>query len=263
VRDGTVFQIIRVKWGHGSSLSDYDSTDSQEKVALNFRTGGVVRFGCPCSGSGPPGSDIFQLISSDGGGRLNCASERYQKRLETQLFVNGAQQDIAAPLHGVTQDEIRGSEVDISSTHRVELVGSEPMYIISTYALRGSNEKQNTVLREHFADLDDHLGTCNTSLNMTDRLWTALCSNNYEANEAVECCVIGRCVENIMTVSSIPLQQFYDNQASPFEEGETSEELMGENLLGERSNIMETALICNIITPQYVDVQSALYEPFP
>ena len=42
VRSGTVFQIIRVRWGYGSSISDYDSSDNQENQTI---WGAVAAFG--------------------------------------------------------------------------------------------------------------------------------------------------------------------------------------------------------------------------
>ncbi|PVH79529.1 hypothetical protein DL98DRAFT_655454 [Cadophora sp. DSE1049] len=219
VRDGVLVQVIRLKWGHESSLSDYDSADGLERKTARVKVGGVVQFGCPCSNRGPPDADTFHLGSENG---LACVSERYQKRLEMHLFIDGIRQDISAPLHGLDHDEIGGTEVDTSSMHEIELRDGEPVVIVSTYALR-SNDKNSTGLEmTTFNDLEDHLGTCNTSIHMTDRLWTALCSANYEASEAVDVCVIGRGVEQIQ---GFPL-----------------------------------ALICNIMTPQYVDVQSSFFQ---
>lgn len=53
VRDGTVFQLLRIIWGHGSSLSEYsDSVDDQENQTVRLKAGGLVQFGCPCSNEG-------------------------------------------------------------------------------------------------------------------------------------------------------------------------------------------------------------------
>jgi hypothetical protein len=104
-----------------------------------------------------------------------------------------------------------------------------------------------------FDNLDDHLGISNSSVNMTDRLWTALCSTNYEASEAVEFCVVGRCVEQILCVGAIPFQRPAGSGASSI-----NEEFSNEPRVKDLNEAFETALLCNIITPQYVDVQSAL-----
>ena len=216
VRDGTVFQIIRIKWGHGSSLSDYsDSIDSQEKQTVRFKTGGIIQFGCPCSNGGPPNMDTFSLSSVDESRTtLNCASERYGKRLSMQLFINGTQHNIGIPLHDIDNEEIRGTEVDTSAMHRIELSVGDPTYIVSAYSLRKADDEKNSIDMASFDSLGDHLGISNTSVNMTDRLWTALCSTNYEASEAVEFCVIGRCVEEILCVGAVPMQRIAGSGAS-------------------------------------------------
>ena len=232
VRDGVLVQVIRLKWGHESSLSNYDSSDGLERKTARLKIGGLVQFGCPCSNRGPPDADSYHLSSGDG---LACVSERYQKSLEMHLFIDEVRQDLSAPLHGLDHDEISGTEVDISSMHEVELRDGEPVIIVSTYALRGIDTNSSGLEMATFTDLEDHLGVLNTSVKMADRLWTALCSANYEASEAVDVCVIGRGVEQILGVSSVPLP---DNEDAN----------MG----------AATALLCNIMTTQYVDVQSSL-----
>ncbi|KAH7407184.1 hypothetical protein BKA64DRAFT_666015 [Cadophora sp. MPI-SDFR-AT-0126] len=234
VRDGVLVQVVRLKWGHESSLSDYDSSDGLERKTARIKVGGMVQFGCPCSNRGPPDVDTFHMSSENG---LACVSERYQKRLEMHLFVDGIRRDISAPLHGLDRDEISGSEVDISSMHEIELRDGESIIVVSTYALRGIDKSSPGLEMATFTDLENYLGTCNTSVNMTDRLWTALCSANYEASEAVDVCVIGRGVEQILGVSSVPLP------------GVNGAKVSG-----------ETALICNVMTPQYVDVQSSFFQ---
>lgn len=265
VRSGTVFQIIRIKWGRdGSSLSDLDSSDVREKHTLKIKTGGVIRFGCPCSNSGPPDIDTFVLTSAGDGTRLNCASEKYQKRLELQLSVNGIRQKIAHSLQGIEIDEIHGTEVDISSIHRIEVSGSNPTFLVSTYGLRHSNSDAKTAEKEDFLELDDYLGIRNKSVHMTDRLWTALCSSNYEASEAAEFCVVGRCIEQIVCVSAVPIPSPagiaspYKNPLDEFSLNPKGSQRGDISL--EQDEITETALLCNIMTPQYVDVQCAFFQ---
>lgn len=257
VRGGTVFQIARIKWGHGSSLSDYsESLDSQEKQTLRFRTGGIIQFGCPCSNGGPPDLDTFTLDSANGKRTgLDCTSQRYQKRLSMQLFINGAPQNIRIPLHGLDGEEIRGTELDTSAMHRIELSVGDPTYIVSTYTLQNADDERSLLDVASFVGLDDHLGISNTSVNMTDRLWTALCSTNYEASEALEFCVVGRCVEQILCVAAVPFQSPARSEASS-----TGEDFSSETKSKDLDEPFETALLCNIVSPQYVDVQSALYE---
>ncbi|KAI9049724.1 hypothetical protein LZ554_005876 [Drepanopeziza brunnea f. sp. 'monogermtubi'] len=242
VRDGVLVQVLRLRWGSESSLSDYGSLDGLERRTARLKVGGVVQFGCPCSNRGPADVDTFHL---DAGWGLDCVSERYRKRLEMHLFIDGLPQDLSAPLHGVGHDEVGGTEVNTSSIHDIELRDGEPVIVVSTYALRNLEDRISGLGMATFANLQDHLGTCNSSPNMTDRLWTALCSINYEASEAIDTCVIGRCVEQILGVSSIP-----------FEPRTKQTEV----LLVPHPKTEEIALLRNIMTPQYVDVQSSFFQ---
>jgi hypothetical protein len=258
VRNGTLVEIICIRWGHGSSVSDYESTDGIEKQTVRFKVGGLIQFGCPCSNGKPPNRDIFHLSRQNSSGDgLVCLSERYQKRLEMNVFVNGKEQNIGSSLHGLDHEDVSGSEVDISSTHEIEVSVGEPTFIVSTYSLRNSNDERVGLDMRCFDEIQDYLGTSNHSINMTDRLWTALCSTNYEASEAVEFCVIGRCVEQIMGVFSVPF--FHTDQMDSEQRFHADGKVQNKAPSPENPNdAYETALICNIMTPQYVDVQSTL-----
>ncbi len=161
-----------------------------------------------------------------------------------RLYINGVPQDLAPSATHLDVEEVNGTEIDLSSLHRIELLENEPVYVVSTYSLHYGDEDDHdeTSIAEYFAGIEDHLGISNDSVNMTDRLWTALCSTNYEAWEAVETCSIGRCVEQIISVAAIP---FYEKPSRRVENPRERE-------------VLETALIDNIISSQHVDIQSAL-----
>jgi hypothetical protein len=260
VKDGTVFQIARIKWGRGSSVSDFHSTDAPEKETIKLQSGGEIQFGCPCTNGGPPIVDSFRLTFGDN--RLSCCSKMYQKRLDIQMFVNNSPQEL-----GPTRIPAPGVEVkvpDLSRTHEIDLYVGKPTIFVSTYTLRdddaGNRAGGPELDGKYFEDIENDLGISITSPNMTDRLWTALCSANYESSEAVEFCVVGRCVEQILCVSSIPVP------SNP-QDGEASRLDPRSSMSGGKS-IQETsedstkeipiALVRNIITSQYVDVQSSL-----
>lgn len=241
VSSGTVFQVSRLKWGQGSSLSEYDADTAHGNVAtVRFRVGGIVRFGCPCSGTDRKASqkDIFTV--SSGGSGVSCTSAKYQTSLEIGLSVNGVPQHLMPPQSSA--GTVEGQWVDLSSEHRVEIPVGETAYIVSTYALRNYEEDSGHECDASLPpDLLDYLGVSRESENMSDRLWTALCAANYEAVEAVEFCIVGRCVEQILGVTSVPVWRPPDSQT-------------GLRYFG----LPETALIGNIMTYQYVDVQSML-----
>ncbi|RDW66529.1 hypothetical protein BP6252_10164 [Coleophoma cylindrospora] len=242
VRDGFVFQITRIKWGSGTSLSDYDSSDASEKKKIKLQTGGIIQFGCPCSNGGRSNPDNFTIKSVRGHG-LSCTSERYEKRLKMQIVVNGKPRDINVPPRTLPNNYIRPTQIDLTATHDVDLTLGEPTTIITAYSLN-ANEDVNFD-PSFFETLDDYLGIRTSSIHMTDRLWTGLCSTNYEASEAVEFCVIGRCVEQILCVTSMPFKP------DRHDEVQSSEAYY---------KPAERTLIHNIIAPQYVDIQSCFFQ---
>ncbi|AEO64451.1 uncharacterized protein THITE_48161 [Thermothielavioides terrestris NRRL 8126] len=251
VSDGTVFQIHRLKWGRGSSVNDQDDSDAANSATARFRVGGRVRFGCPCAqaADGPADEDRFATASS--GLALCCTSGRYKTTLVLGVQVHGAPQPLAARHMDGNASGIssRRRWIDLSSEYRVKIPfgDHEGVCLVSSYALRAAAEDPQALLTVPGSAplpdrLQDYLGVDRQSVNMTDRLWTALCSANYEAGEAVELCVVGRCVEQILGVTSIPLQK--PRQPSNQEGHE----------------LPELALIGNIMTFQYVDVESAFYQ---
>jgi hypothetical protein len=259
VKDGTLFQIARIKWGRGGSLSDFDSANTLESETIKLKSGGKIQFGCPCSNGGPPIADSFRLRFEEN--QLSCISELYQRRLDVQIFVNNLPQELGPSQFSRASHEVQVP--DLSRTHDIDLYVGRPTIIVSTYALRDDAPMNQPGLSEldgkYFEDIENYLGTSSTSLNMTDRLWTALCSTNYESSEAVEFCVVGRCVEQILCVSSVPVPDDPPIIASASNilssaAGDTSTQDTPEDVEKE----VPIALVRNIITSQYVDVQSSL-----
>ncbi|KAM7213096.1 hypothetical protein V8F06_011519 [Rhypophila decipiens] len=262
VSRGTVFQINRLKWGHGSSVTNSEETgerppetsgprpgtsvissDDPAETYGRVRVGGKVRFGCPCSNNNPrtttPERDMFTIRHRDRNG-LHCTSDKYGARLEIGVSENGVPWDFKRDDGArVLNDEAYKRQcADLSCELRVRLLNGEATYLVSTYALRTDKEDEvRNCSLELPPDLESYLGVEWESENMTDRLWTALCSTNYEAAEAVEFCVVGRCVEQILGVTSIPVRQHSSDSGPP-----------------------QRALINNLMTNQIVDVESAFYQ---
>lgn len=250
VSRGTIFQIHRLKWGHGSSVSESDEQGRGGRqsgghntvaAAARLRVGGKVRFGCPCSNNNPkkPTADQDSFtVTKRGRYGLHCTSEKYGTRLEIGLSENGAPWHLR-PMDGspaIGDQVVNGPWADLSTEVLVPLPTGEATYLVSTYALRKDGEDDDKDCSPELPpDLECYLGVEWESENMTDRLWTALCSTNYEAAEAVEFCVVGRCVEQILSVTSIPVcpPPGYSGPA-------------------------QRAMINNIMTPQIADVESAL-----
>jgi hypothetical protein len=250
IRNGTYFHLMRIRWGRGSTIKEFDvgggvRSATPEKLIVKIRCGGVVHFGCTCSNGLPLDHDDFRVTNlpnpSGARTRLSCTSRFYRSRLEMQLFVDGQARELqGSPSVG------NRTEIDLTSIHNVELTRHQAALVMSTYAIRQGSVERETVLPSHFKDLPAHLGIASDSPHMTDRLWTALCSINYDSPEAVEMSCVGRAVEQIMSVASLPF-------AKPRMQGADGEE-------ESPALVVERALIHNIITPQYVDVQSAFYQ---
>ncbi|KAK4161191.1 hypothetical protein QBC43DRAFT_292255 [Cladorrhinum sp. PSN259] len=245
VKEGVVYQLHRLKWGRGSSLSDSDDAGPNSPfkpsniATARLRIGGGVRFSCPCA-SGMVGSeqniDSFIMESSASG--LSCMSSNYQTTLKIAFNENGNPRRLTPTHHPHNITKQAGPWIDLSCEERVTISSGHATYLISAYAIE--NETDTGGIPPSFtelpADLRDYLGVDRDSLHMTDRLWTALCGANYEAAEAVEFCIVGRCVEQILGVTSVPIAPIYSGQYP------------------------QTALISNIITSQYVDVQAAFFQ---
>lgn len=234
VKDKIFFQIHRLSLGVGSSAT---SDGHQDDVAhARFKTGGPVRFGCPCSQN-----DIHRQVDTytitNNANIVSCRSSNYRTRIEMTFSVNGILQPPTFLNPCDTAADVEW--VDMTSEVEVDIRVGEPTYVVSTYAIRTEDGVEHDPSLP--ADLADYLGVSRGSVNMTDRLFTSLCAANYEAIEAVEFCVIGRGVEQILGVTSIPTSSSHPTSPSFSHE------------LGEK------ALIGNIMTCQFVDVESALY----
>jgi hypothetical protein len=84
---------------------------------------------------------------------------------------------------------------------------------------------------------------------MTDKLWLASLTTQFDAIETVELCAIARYVELILGVSSMPIPS--STSAASFGLTDYAAPVDVDNASG-------MALISNIMTSQYVDLESTL-----
>jgi hypothetical protein len=236
VKNGTLFQALRL-----------NAPPQDANAHLKIRIGGNVRFGCPCTNKPQIGNN--QLETEDGsirkltsdGLQLSSISSQYcqyveheeqlekrlEKRLEIQLFIDGQRQKLEIPANAA---------VCGYNCKEIYLLPRQPRTIVATFKLVDEEpytaEQLNNPARfskDAFNEAESDLGIADDSFLMTDRLWTACVPSNYTAIQAKEFCALARCVEQIMGVMCVPI--------SP-ESG--------------------AALVYNIITAQYVDLQSTL-----
>lgn len=234
VKDGTMFQIIRLT---------AEQTPRREAPwpvqPIKFRLGGKVQFGCPCS-NGIDQSTTREFAFNNEGYRLVYKSKHYNHRLEIQAFVDGEQRRI-------TSNEDTGMiEVTLSQT---------PTIIITTYTLRDlsiihtESDPYPMVPMVDPVKVENYLGVSNTSLEMTDKLWLASLTKQFDAVETLEICAVARYVEQILGVSSVPIGA--NNATASFNASDHSKHSDFENMSG-------IALVRNIMTSQYVELESIL-----
>jgi hypothetical protein len=222
VKDGTLFQALRLKLTH-----------SLMNAPIKLKLGGKVHFGCPCSNrpvmmdEERKASDSLTLNLAGGAKQASLFSSQYQKQLEMQLFIDGNGQELQEP-----------TERNMSWCYcqDISLEIGQPKTIVATFRLedyvpptseQSGNKPRHS--RAAFENAESDLGIAFNSIEMTDRLWTACVPPNYSGTQAREFCALARCVEQIMGVTSVPL-----------------------------SSEFGTALVYNIMTAQYVDLQSTL-----
>jgi hypothetical protein len=277
VKDSVVFQVICLRAGrlheqsrgvaknakltaegrpeNQATAIEEPGTNDPKKLKIRFKLGGNIQFGCPCCTTRHPDGeetenhvdDEYHLYSRDDGKRLICGSSWYQKRLEMQLFVNDESR-IIDPIwsRGVLTEPYEGI-VDMSVTHDVELIAGSSTFILATYALRDGPSSVPMLEPHSFESIADYLGVPNDSEKMSDRLWTACLTTNYDSSEAMEFCAIGTAVEQILCVSSVPMMSITSNEElSPGPTPHSNQENKG------------IALVRNIMVGQYVDLQSTL-----
>jgi hypothetical protein len=244
---------------------------------IDIRVGGTIRFGCPCSNANPvevDKLDEFDVRPSSGNLQLNCSSSRYLKRLEIQFFKNGRPVEMAHHLEALTSPALSGKkttkfsqDVDVSVLHHVELSSEEPTILVCSYAIRNSFDPVATVDMSSLIGIDNYLGIASQSLEMTDRLWSACLTTNCDDNETVEVCAIAKCAEQILSVSSIPMPEYEPSRSESkglttmklkgYTE-QTSEKTPATLMSSEVDHDIGIALVHNIMTAQYVDLQSTL-----
>jgi hypothetical protein len=234
IKDGTMFQIIRLT---------AEVTPKREVVwppqSINFRLGGKVQFGCPCS-NGIDQSPTREYIFTNEGCRLVYKSEHYDHRLEIQVFVDGEERTI------ISDGDTGTINVDLFQT---------PTIIVTTYKLRATPKTKDKpepyplIPTVDAADIANYLGISEKSPEMTDKLWLASLTKQFDAVETLEICAVARYVEQILCVSSVPI---ISGNAT------TKSNVPGHSESSEFENISGTALVRNIMTSQYVELESVL-----
>lgn len=245
VKDGTMFQIIRLTPGRLRKKGpDRYARPVHNSQQIKFRVGGQVQFGCPCSnGADQSSTTCFNMGSLNDGLQLIYDSKEYNHRLEIQVFVNGEQKVITA------------NENLSAGILEVGFLNDEPTIVVSTYTLRDlsySYPKPGDypmIPMVSSRQIEDYLGVSNMSVEMTDKLWLASLTTQFDAIETIELCAVARYVEQILGVSSVPI---------PSPNSAASSGVTDHTAPADFDNASGIAMICNIMTSQYVNLESTL-----
>jgi hypothetical protein len=318
VKDQNLYQIARIPPSNlpGSAPSVGNGSragSTMSALKLDIDVGGMVRFGCCSSNRGASGGrpapfcDKYTVIQPENGRStytLACASDCHERRLEIRLWVN--REPVKLERHLCTEARLCHTDGDsqfdypnevfgLHAIHQFSMVEEKPITIVASYSL----VKSNTPIVFHAfdviksANVQKYLGVSDISISAPYRLWSSVLGH-APGPEAVELNIIGRSVEQILGVSSVPVKQrnAADNVCKPLatasvdsnsstleksvngigsqdaERNKSTAASLGHSTQqnasadSEAHGSMETdmgiALIKNIITPQVVDLESTL-----
>ncbi len=218
VKENILYQVIRIVPGklstdrHGANLPTQQQSEPRK---LKFKIGGRVRIGCPRNSyhsesledSADPAVHYSEQTKT-----LSFRSSLHGNSLALRMWVNRQQIELK-PGSPIAKE----STVDMTAVHEVELVEDTPKVIVATFSLFNSasdetHEKINT--KEGFPQLilssvaQDYMGVADSSKNASYRLWKNILSqedDGYDSRSDFESNTVGRSVEQILCVSSIPI----------------------------------------------------------
>ncbi|KAI9728899.1 MAG: hypothetical protein M1834_007157 [Cirrosporium novae-zelandiae] len=224
VKDGTVFQVIRLQLDEQEAEGPPEKSKSQKQ--LIFTIGGVIRFGCICkNGSYAGRSSKEEALSSNGDqpeqikehiytpktnkdGYINSVSFDEDVQLDVQLFINEEKAKFDSKVDLPAPPEC----IDISTTHCKPFSWGEQLVVVATFSLSAVGIDTCRLLDTvpSSEDIMKYLGVANDSDEFTGKLWIDACNGDLEigsshsASENRETHALARCVERIMCVSSLP-----------------------------------------------------------
>jgi len=264
---------------HDPFLRSDDSASQQsvENGSVKFKVGGRIQFGCICSNGDCSYLDNHSLALSAECTGLRCESTYYQKRLEVELFVNSRPQNLTPRMFKEGGDNVvdqppdtrtskpdKQTFVDISVETQAIPISGECITIVCVYALKNRTDEssaRSALSQNSSLKIEEYLGVARESEDMTDRLWAACVLPNYDEDEADEVCAMARAVEEIMCVSSLPMsrpEQTVNESSAPVSASGRVKKKHRTSQYRAPDVAEGTALLRNIVSPQYVDLQSSL-----
>ena len=306
VKENILYQVIRIVPGKPSADrlgANLPTQQQSQPRKLKFKIGGRLRIGCPRnSRHSEPLGDIADptVYYSEQAKTLSFRSSLHNNSLALRMWVNRQQVELkpGSPI-------AKKNTVDMTAVHEVELVET-PTVIVASFSLFNSASDEThkeTITMEGLPQLipssvaQDYLGVADSSKNASYRLWQNIISQedkSYKLKRSdFELNTVGRSVEHILCVSSIPMinpitkeepkvqsegsgeerQHLRDEKAAinviesvnpTYEESQKGlESISGDDTTGPPSGDIHIthkgiALIKNIVSSQWVDLESTL-----
>jgi len=298
VKNHTLYQISRIAApARSSSISDGNKIS--KPVVCKFTIGGCMRVGCAASngaglaGNSTPAKDNYTVVRPEvtrgKDNLLAFTSERHEKRVELRLWINGQQMDLQrreAKNDRISTPDDNGHPdyvneiIDLAASIELGLPDASPIVLIVAISVISSHSAIDDDPKPAIAsaEVEQFLGADNASISAPYRLWTNaldLPAESFELN------AIGRSVEQIIGVSSVPFHGLCVDNNNPSgcpnfpaltrdSASKSTNTLLsrasGSSTNGSKSdrihNFQSTgkgiALVQNIMTPQLVDLGSAL-----
>jgi len=279
VRQGILYQIARIvpkkvaQTSPAPSVVEVDmetsphSPHSETAVKFAIDVGGWIRFGCPSTignaarrPDAPLFSDDYTVYPPDHKTKaqiLTCTSKRHKKRLEMRLWVNRVPQTLRR--HECQSSRLDRGPNEVASFHiRQNCVFNdrETKVIVASFKLVDSDTEPVDTDAIHYEQVLHHLGVSDYSDRAPYRLWSTILSSTSSA-DSFELNAIARSVESTLCVSSMPVATAYSSFPSNDTQHVSSDDT-AQSIASDSHPKSRVALLKNIITPQIVDLESAL-----
>jgi hypothetical protein len=233
VRDGTVFQIVRITAGktdprptqdlpymrYGQTIEEMFSSrkalgrspselpnDLGKDKKVKVSVGGKMRIDCLCHSDQTEQWGSYRCRSK--GSRLMLENEAKSKRLVMQLFIDGKQIDMPAPKDWYDDpDNIIRRDIDRDVTFETEvaIAAGKTKLIVATFALRDLDDETFLIEIPDDPSLIHDLGLAKTSPNATDCLWYKHIDINGD-KDYYDFCTGAATLQQILNVTSVPMK---------------------------------------------------------
>jgi hypothetical protein len=293
-KEGTLYQIARVvprrltKATPSTSLENVSkaplasngSGGGWDNIEFTVDVGGLIRFGCPSTAVNrarndkhnptavpPPFCDKYTRTPEQGKAFLvSCTSDAHRKRLEIRVWIDREAQELT--LHDCQSPRLQHGPVP-TDEHNEEccylhvlkngltLQDDRATVIVASFSLV---DAENPLINEAqpvipYDAVKSYLGVVDRSLWAPYRLWSTLIGPSSSTGDSFELNAIGRAVETILGVASLPRLS---------RETSCTSSTMSPDVQGGIHNTPQArngvALLKNIITPQFVDLESQFWQ---